>query len=154
MKEQKKAAPPRMGAPAKTVEAYLAAVPEDTRAALEKLRRQIRALLPGSTEQISYGMPMVRHNGRMLVAYAARKGGGSFYGLSASLLGPMSAEIEAMGFALGGKGTVHFTAKKPLPAALVKRLVKARLAQVEAEQPARKAKAAPARAKAGAKPRR
>lgn len=112
------------------VEAYLAAVPERERAALERVRAMIRKVVPDATEVISYGMPTFRHNGRMLVAYGARKDGCSLYGLSAGLSATQADALKGLEFADGTKGTVHFSAAKPLSAAAVKALVRARMAEI------------------------
>ena len=106
------------------VEAYLARVPEPARTALEKLRATIRAAAPKeATEAISYRMPSFQYKGG-LVAYAAFKRHCSFF--------PMDHSLEA-GFAevlkqyKTSKGTIQFPVDKPLPKALVARIVKARV---------------------------
>jgi uncharacterized protein YdhG (YjbR/CyaY superfamily) len=108
----------------KTFDAYLAALDSDRRAALEKLRKAIRAAAPQAEESISYGVPAFRLNGRFLVALAAAKQHCSFY--------PGSA-VQAFGADLKGydtsKGTVRFQPHKPLPSSLVKKLVRARIAK-------------------------
>ena len=113
---------------AKDVDEYLAAIPPDQRAALERLRKMIRAAAPKATEGISYGMPGYKYLGA-LVYFAAFKNHCSFFPASGKL-------IRAHQHELGGyetaKGTIHFTFDKPLPAALVKKLVKARVAENEA----------------------
>ncbi len=121
-----------------TVDEYLAGVPEAGRAALERVRATIRSVVPGATEVISYGMPTVRHNGRMLIAYGARKDGLSLYGMSANLQKTHAEALRGVEFAPGTKGTVHFSAKKPIPAAAVKALVRARLAEVAGQQAAKR----------------
>lgn len=111
-------------APPKTVEAYLAATPLPHRATLEKLRRDILAAAPFLTETISYGMPTFKHGpGYGIVAFAAFKHHCSLF--------PMSKAVgENLGGAwLSGASTLQFEPDKPLPAALVKKIVKARLAE-------------------------
>ncbi len=107
-----------------SVEDYLAALPEESRAALEKLRMTIKAAAPEATETISYQMPAFKDHGRLLVAYAA-------FRRHCSLFPASTAVIEALGEELKpyytGKGTIRFHADKPLPAALVKKIVKARI---------------------------
>ena len=109
-----------------SIDAYLKKLPPEQRAALQKLRRQIRAAAPKAEECFSYGLPAFRL-GRPLVAYAAAKQHCSFYPMSGSL-------IEAHAAALKGystsKGTIRFTPDHPLPAALVRKLVKARIDEV------------------------
>lgn len=106
----------------KTFDGYLAALSDDKRAALQKLRKDIRAAAPKATECISYGIPAFRLGGRFLVALGAASNHCSFY--------PGSA-VQALADELKGydisKGTVRFQASKPLPTALVRKLVKARI---------------------------
>ena len=109
-----------------SVAAYLRAVPPAPRAALQKLRRTIKAIAPEATEVISYGIPMFKHHG-MLVGYAAFKDHCSLFMSTA-----MSATLrKGLAPYVTSKGTIRFTADKPLPATLVRRLVKARIAQNE-----------------------
>jgi uncharacterized protein YdhG (YjbR/CyaY superfamily) len=112
------------------VEAYLASVPEKQRAALEKIRRTIRAAAPEATETISYQMPAFKDHGRYLVSYAAFKDHCSLF--------PGSGVIESLGDELrpfvSGRGTLRFTPEKPIPATLVRKIVKARLAENEARR--------------------
>jgi uncharacterized protein YdhG (YjbR/CyaY superfamily) len=111
-----------------SVEAYLTNVPEPARTTLKKLRATIRAAAPKEAEEcISYGMPAFRYKGG-LVAYAAFKKHCSFFPMSASLLDDFTRDIE--GFRTS-KGTLQFPVDKPLPPALVKRMVKARVKQNE-----------------------
>ena len=109
-----------------SVAAYLRAVPPAPRAALQKLRRTIKAAAPQATEVISYGIPMFKHHG-MLVGYAAFKDHCSLF-MSTSLT---KAHQQALASYDTSKGTIRFAADKPLPAALVRKLVKARIAQNE-----------------------
>ncbi len=122
-----------------TVEAYLKSVPEPAHTALQKLRETIRAAAPDAIEVISYQMPGFRQDGRGLVTYAAFKKHMSFFPMSHTVV---AAHAAALAPYLASKGTVQFTVEKPLPAALVKMIVKARLAENAAKAPARK-KAAP-----------
>ena len=117
------------------VEAYLNQVPEPARGTLEKLRATIRAAAPkDAAECISYGMPAFRYKGA-LVGYAAFKKHCSFFPMSASLLDEFADDLKGYRTA---KGTLQFAQDKPLPAALVKRMVKARVQQNEAKAAARK----------------
>jgi len=113
-----------------SVEKYLAALPEKQRAALERLRKTIRAAAPEATEGISYQMPAFKHHGT-LVAYAAFKDHCSFFPMSSKLIEEHKDELKAYDTA---KGTIRFQADKPLPAALVRKIVKERIAQNEARQ--------------------
>ena len=125
----KRSAAKGKGAP-KNVDEYLSAVPEPARGTLNKMRAAIRSAVPReATETISYGMPAFKHNG-VLVWFAAFKDHCSFF--------PTASVIEAFKEELKGyptsKGTIQFPTDKPLPAALVKRLVKARVAQNESKK--------------------
>ena len=112
------------------VEAYLAKVPEPARTTLEKLRASIRAAAPkDATEELSYGIPAFRYKGG-LVAYAAFKKHCSFFPMSGSLLDDFTEEL--MGYRTS-KGTLQFPPDKPLSAALVRKMVKARVVQNEAK---------------------
>jgi uncharacterized protein YdhG (YjbR/CyaY superfamily) len=107
-----------------SVEDYLAALPEAQRAALEKLRKTIRAAAPEATETISYQMPAFKDQGRFLVSYAAFKNHCSLFPASNAVMEALGEELKPY---FSGKGTLRFTADKPLPAALVKKIVKARI---------------------------
>src|SRR5579863_6551541 len=118
----------RKGKPAKTVEEYLARVPEPGRSTLMKVRAVIRSVAPAeSSEVISYGIPTFRYK-RGLVAIAAFKDHCSFFPLGASVLDSFKDELKPFRVS---KGTLHFPLDKPLPAALVKKIVKARIAENE-----------------------
>ena len=118
-----------MNSAPETVDAYLAAVPEEQRAALEKLRNQIKAAAPGATETISYQMPAFKLRGRLLVSFAAFKNHCSFFPMSGAVI---EAHMDELKPYYTSRGTIRFTPGKPLPAALVKKLVKARIAENEA----------------------
>jgi uncharacterized protein YdhG (YjbR/CyaY superfamily) len=110
------------------VEAYLAKVPEPARTTLEKIRAAIRAAAPKDAEEcISYGMPAFRYKGA-LVGYAAFKQHCSFFPMSASMLDDFADDVKSYRTA---KGTLQFPQDKPLSAALVKKMVKARVEQNE-----------------------
>ena len=105
------------------VEEYLARVPEPAQTTLRKLRATIRGAAPKeATEGISYGMPAFRYKGA-LVAYAAFKKHCSFFPMQASLIDELKDELKAY---RTSKGTLQFPVDKPLPAALVKKMVKYR----------------------------
>ena len=112
-----------MAAPT-NVEEYLAALPEGSRAALTKIRETIKAAAPEATETISYQMPAFKDHGRFLVSYAAFKDHCSFFPASNAVMRALGKELKPY---FSGKGTLRFTAEKPIPAALVKKIVKARL---------------------------
>lgn len=108
---------------AKDVDEYLATIPEEARAALEKLRGTIRSAAPKATETISYQIPTFVHNGA-LVAFGAFKNHLSFFPMSIAL---MEAHREELAPWSTSRGTIRFSVDKPLPATLVKKLVKARI---------------------------
>jgi len=111
---------------AKAVDAFLAAVPADKRAALMRLRKTIQAAAPKAIELINYGVPMFRLDGKNLVSYAAAATHCSFYVQSPAVMRAHAADLKAY---KQGKGSVQFQADRPLPAALVTKLVKARIAE-------------------------
>jgi len=110
----------------KTIDEYLAAVSDDQRAALEKLRKTIRAAAPKAEECISYGLAAFRLDGRPLVAFGAAAKHCAFYPMSGATVEAHKAELKDYDTS---KGTIRFQADKPLPAALVRKLVKARIAE-------------------------
>lgn len=112
------------------VEEYLAGVPEPQRAALERLRRVIRSVVPDAEEGIAWQMPAFRAHGRWLVGYAAFKEHCSFFPMSGALVEDLVEELQ--GF-VTTKGSIHFTPEKPLPVALVKKVVRARAAEAAAK---------------------
>jgi len=107
------------------VEAYLMAVPEPGRSALQHLRSVIRAEAPDADECITYGMPGFRLK-RPLVGYAAFKAHLSFFPMSGTLIAGLAGELEDF---RTSKGTIQFTPDKPLPDSLVRRIVAARKAE-------------------------
>ena len=119
-----------MAAPS-SVEDYLSQVPEEARAALEKLRKMIKAAAPNTTETISYQMPTFKYQGRALMGFAAFKNHCSLFPYSKTVLETLEEELKPFDTSKGA--TIRFTADKPLPAALVKKLVKTRMQEIEAE---------------------
>jgi uncharacterized protein YdhG (YjbR/CyaY superfamily) len=115
---------------AATVGEYLRAVPAKQRAALEKVRKAIHAAAPGSIEAISYAIPAFKYRGRWLVYFAAFKNHNSLFPASKGFVTAYRKDLE--GYYTSGKGTLRFEAEKPLPAALVKKLVKWRIKENEA----------------------
>jgi len=110
------------------VDKYLARVPEPARGALQKVRAAIRSAVPAeATEAIGYGMPTFRYKGA-LVGYAAFPNHCSFFPMSPPVIEAFKTELK--GFQTS-KGTIRFSVGKPLSAALIKKLVKARIAENE-----------------------
>jgi uncharacterized protein YdhG (YjbR/CyaY superfamily) len=108
---------------ASDVDDYLATVPEHPRAALQELRATIRAAAPKATERIGYGIPMFYQQGP-LVGLGASKNHCSFYVMSPAVMDSHKDELTAYDTS---KGTIRFHADGPLPAALVRKLVNARI---------------------------
>jgi uncharacterized protein YdhG (YjbR/CyaY superfamily) len=112
------------------VDDYLAKVSDEDRAALEALRRTIRQAAPEATETISYGVPTFKHHGG-LVGFGAGKSHCSLYVMSTSAMDTLVKDLA--GFDTS-KGTVRFSPDEPLPAALVKKIVKTRIKENEARR--------------------
>jgi uncharacterized protein YdhG (YjbR/CyaY superfamily) len=113
------------GRVASTIDEYLAAVPADARSALQTVRDQIRAAAPGAEETISYRIPTFRLQGP-LVGFAAFRDHCSFFVMSTTA---MDAHRDALSRYDTSKGTVRFAPERPLPASLVKKLVRTRTAE-------------------------
>jgi uncharacterized protein YdhG (YjbR/CyaY superfamily) len=112
----------------KTVEEYLASVPEPARGTLNSVRATIRsAVPPDTTEGISYGIPTFKYKGP-LIGFAAFSNHCSLFVMSGSVLEGFQGELKDYPTS---KGTIRFPIDKPLPAVLVRKLVKARIAQNE-----------------------
>jgi uncharacterized protein YdhG (YjbR/CyaY superfamily) len=111
----------------RTIDEYLARVTAEQRVALEKVRQSIRKVAPEAEECISYGIPAFRLNGRSLVFFGAWADHCSFYPGSSATLKKFRNDLKDFE---RSKGTIRFSPQKPLPAALVKKLVKARMADL------------------------
>ena len=114
-----------MKAKPKNIDSYLAALSDDKRAALEKLRKTIKTVAPKAEECISYGLCAFRQDG-MLVAFGATPSHCAFYLMSSTMVEAHKNDLKGYDTS---KGTIRFQPDKPLPAALVRKLVKARLAE-------------------------
>ncbi|MFI5255167.1 MAG: iron chaperone [Candidatus Limnocylindrales bacterium] len=112
------------------IDAMLAAAPADQRAALQTLRETIAATAPEAVETISYSMPAFRYHKRALVSYSAFKKHCSLFPMSGELIEHLGDEVA--GFATA-KGTLQFTPEHPIPKALVERIVRERMAQIDAK---------------------
>ncbi len=109
---------------AKTFEDYLAALDDNQRAALDKLRKTIKAAAPKAEECISYGLAAFKLDGKLLVALGATANHCAFYLMSNSTVAAHRDELKKYDTSTG---TIRFAVDKPLPAGLVKKLVKARM---------------------------
>ena len=110
------------------VDAFLAALPDDARTALEALRRTIRSAAPDAVESISYGVPSFKYRGRPLVSFGAGKNHCAFYVQSPAVMDAHRDELRSYDTS---KGTVRFAPSEPLPDVLVTMLVKARMAETD-----------------------
>jgi uncharacterized protein YdhG (YjbR/CyaY superfamily) len=110
-----------------TIDEYLAGLSADQRAALEKVRTAVRSAAPGAEECISYGMPAFRLSGKCLVAFRAAANHCSFHPMSGTTVAAHQAELAGYDTS---PGTIRFPPCAPLPARLVRKLVKARIAEI------------------------
>jgi uncharacterized protein YdhG (YjbR/CyaY superfamily) len=109
-----------------TVDDYLKALSDDKRAALEKLRKAIRAAAPKAEECFSYGLPAFRLDGTLIAGLGAGAKHCAFYPMSGSIVAALKDELEDYETS---KGSIRFQAARPLPTTLVRKLVKARIAE-------------------------
>jgi uncharacterized protein YdhG (YjbR/CyaY superfamily) len=113
----------------KDVDEYLAAVPQPARSTLEQVRKMIQAAAPKeATECISYRIPTIDYKGH-LVAFAAFKKHCSLFPMSYAVIRTFAKDLKK--YSQSGKGTVQFPPEKPLSAALIRKIVKARVAEKE-----------------------
>jgi len=110
------------------IDAYLASLPPKARGGLEKLRKTIRAAVPEAEEGFSYGMPAFKLLGRPLIAFAAAKAHSSLYPMSAAVIRALEPELKDYETS---KGTVRFPPDRPPPARLVRKILKARMAELQ-----------------------
>jgi uncharacterized protein YdhG (YjbR/CyaY superfamily) len=115
-----------------SVDAYLAALPEDARKVLQELRKTIKAAAPEATETIAYQMPAFKSHGRFLVSYAAYKDHYSLFPASGAVMKALGDELTPY---VTGKATIQFRADNALSPATVTKLVKIRLAETAASSP-------------------
>ena len=110
------------------IDDYIAKLDEPKRATLQKLRQTILDMLPDAEEVISYGMPAFRLNGKVIVGFAAFKNHLAYLPHSGSVFNELRDELAGY---TSTEGSLHFPIDKPLPKALVRKLIAVRLSQVE-----------------------
>jgi uncharacterized protein YdhG (YjbR/CyaY superfamily) len=108
------------------IDDYLATLTGDKRAALGKLRKTIRGIVPRAEECISYGMPAFRLDGKVIAGFLATAKGCSYYPFSGRTLQTLAADLQNYGKT---KGALHFRPDEPLPSTLVRKLITARIAE-------------------------
>lgn len=113
------------------VDEYMATLPDDRRAVMEKLRTTIGAAAPDAVEGISYNMPAFRLDGRFLVSYEAFKHHYSLFPWSDAMAAELGAALQPYAV---GKGTIRFPKDQPIPLDLVARVVEFRLREVAADR--------------------
>ena len=118
----------RKATKAKTVDGYIAAAPKEQRAALEKLRKTIKAAAPKATEGLSYGIVGFKQNGKNVVYFGSWKTHIALYGFGGSVIAAHAVELKPY---VQSKGTIQFPADEPIPYGLVTKLVKARIAELK-----------------------
>jgi uncharacterized protein YdhG (YjbR/CyaY superfamily) len=114
-----------------SIDGYIAAFPPETQKVLKELRALIKSAAPGVTERISYGMPTFDLNGHYLVYVAAWKKHIGFYPVTAAVTRALKEEIKPY---MSGKGSLQFPLGKPMPAKLIRRIVKLRVKEVSNER--------------------
>jgi uncharacterized protein YdhG (YjbR/CyaY superfamily) len=111
----------------RTIDEYLAGQDAESRSALQKVRRAILVAAPAAEECISYGMPAFRLNGKLIAGFRAARNHCSFHPMSGLTVATLRAELAKYDTS---PGTIRFAARAPLPATLVRKLVKARIAEL------------------------
>ena len=115
-----------MPAKPKTIDEYLAPLSSEKRTALSKLRNTIRSIVPNAEECISYRIPAFRMDGTVVAGFCATAKGCSYFPFSGSTLGALAEDLRAYDQT---KSSLHFHPDKPLPATLVRKRIKARIAE-------------------------
>jgi uncharacterized protein YdhG (YjbR/CyaY superfamily) len=116
-----------------TVDAYLNALPDDQREKLQNVRATVKAQVPDAVESMSYGLPTFKYRGKPLIYFGAAKQHLALYGAVWASMDPADlAKYDV------SKGTIRFPLNKPIPATLVRKVVKARRAEIDAEAAVKK----------------
>jgi uncharacterized protein YdhG (YjbR/CyaY superfamily) len=110
------------------VDAILAAIPEDQRELLQRVRRTIAAAAPEAEESITYGMPAFRYHGRSLMSYSPFRQHCSLFPMSGAVIGRHRDQLASFET---GKGTLRFTPAHPIPADVIVALVHDRMAEID-----------------------
>lgn len=129
-REGREAAGGRVNAPRtkpRTIDDYLAGLPRDKRAALEGIRKAVRAVAPGAEECFSYGLPAFRLDGKVLVGFGAASGHCAFYPMSGTTVARHREELSGYDTS---KGTIRFSPEAALPGALIRKLVRSRVEDI------------------------
>lgn len=111
------------------VDAYIAALPEEKRSAMQQLREALTTAAPEAEETIAYNMPALRLSGRFFMSFDAFKNHYSLFPATDAMSDELGAELAPY---VSGKGTLRFNAREPLPLELIRRIVAIRLAEFEA----------------------
>jgi uncharacterized protein YdhG (YjbR/CyaY superfamily) len=111
----------------KTIDEYLDGVDPASRAALQKVRRAVHAAAPRAEEVISYGMPSFRLNGKLIAGFRASANHCSYHPMSGTTVATLGKDLDGYDTSAG---TIRFSPRAPLPATLVRKLVKARIAEL------------------------
>ncbi len=117
-----------------TIDQYLATVSGERRRTLERLRRAIRSIVPRAAECISYGIPAFRLHGKVVAGFCARANGCSYFPFSGKTLATLARDLDAYEQT---KSSLHFSPEQPLPTSLVRKLIKARIAEIAPGAPRR-----------------
>lgn len=123
-----------------TVASYIADKPAPARRALKAMRTALRKAVPGAEEVISYGIPALRKDGRIVVFFAAWKEHCALYPVTGKLIAAFKAELAP--YELSHKGTVRFPLDQPVPAVLIGRIAKHRAAELAQAKVTKRKKAA------------
>ena len=113
---------------AKNIDEYLASLTGTKRTALEKLRKTIRSIVPKADECISYGLPAFRLDGRVVAGFSARADGCSYFPFSGTTLRTLARDVAGYDQT---KSSLHFDPEVGLPTPLVRKLLKARIAEAK-----------------------
>ena len=111
----------------RTIDEYLGGLSEDNRRALERVRRAVHSAAPKAEESISYGMPAFRLNGKLIAGFKAAANHCSFHPMSGDTVATLKKELTGYDTS---RGTIRFSAGAGLPATLIRKLVKTRIAEV------------------------